>query len=801
MTPIKKVVAFQKRFFKSKMISHFRFPQKRSFQYMRSLIEASLDPLVTISPEGKITDVNEASEKVTGVIREELIGTDFSNYFTEPEKARAGYKKVFEEGSVSDYPLTIRHKQGKLTDVLYNASVYKNDKGNVLGIFAAARDVTTQKQASQYMRSLIEASLDPLVTISPEGKITDVNEASEKVTGVTRGELIGTDFSNYFTEPEKARVGYKKVFEEGSVSDYPLTIRHKQGRLADVLYNASVYKDDKGHVLGVFAAARDVTQLNAHNLEREKRTIELANLKIELDQKIACLNEAAIVSESDANGNIIFANDKFCEISGYKREELLGVNHRILKSGKQSDALHLNMMKTISTGGIFKGNLLNKKKGGKEFYWVDATIMPFKDLDGKIIKYVSIRFDITAEVEQKEALTKQAEALRVSEEDLQNINVELEVRSAKDLIGSENRFRSLFDNAPQCMLVVDLNSEKIVNANKSAVALFKYSTDDLFKMGPRELSPEWQPDGIASDTKINADIEMLRKGEMVIKEWLFKDASGNDILAEMSIIMPSDTDKFQVYVNIVDVTEKSIIKEKLRQQLEELKKTNSELDRFVYSASHDLRSPLKSLLGLSNMIIDDISPDDRSQLEHMSMMQSSIIKLDNFIEDILDYSRNARKEVKKKAIDFEQTIDEIRNNLAHMDGANTIELKLEINQKMEFISDRARVNMIFSNLISNAIKYKDNSKESPFIAINVDCNYDFATISIEDNGIGIDEKNLDRIFDMFYRATKASTGSGLGLYIAKEAIEKVNGSIKIKSKLTHGTQVSIRIPNSLLLRN
>jgi signal transduction histidine kinase len=183
------------------------------------------------------------------------------------------------------------------------------------------------------------------------------------------------------------------------------------------------------------------------------------------------------------------------------------------------------------------------------------------------------------------------------------------------------------------------------------------------------------------------------------------------------------------------------------------------------------------------------------------MMQSSIIKLDNFIEDILDYSRNARKEVKKKAIDFEQTIDEIRNNLAHMDGANTIELKLEINQKMEFISDRARVNMIFSNLISNAIKYKDNSKESPFIAINVDCNYDFATISIEDNGIGIDEKNLDRIFDMFYRATKASTGSGLGLYIAKEAIEKVNGSIKIKSKLTHGTQVSIRIPNSLLLRN
>ena len=228
-------------------------------QYARSLLEASLDPLVTINPEGKITDVNEATIKVTGNSREELIGSDFSNYFTEPEKAREGYQQVFAKGSVTDYPLTIRHKAGKLTDVLYNASVYKDIKGNVLGVFAAARDVTAQKQASQYARSLLEASLDPLVTINPEGKITDVNEATIKVTGNSREELIGSDFSNYFTEPEKAREGYQQVFAKGSVTDYPLTIRHKAGKLTDVLYNASIYKDINGNVLGVFAAARDVT--------------------------------------------------------------------------------------------------------------------------------------------------------------------------------------------------------------------------------------------------------------------------------------------------------------------------------------------------------------------------------------------------------------------------------------------------------------------------------------------------------------------------------------------------------------
>ncbi|MBC7748771.1 MAG: PAS domain S-box protein, partial [Methylotenera sp.] len=142
--------------------------------YARSLIEASLDPLVTISADGKITDVNAASIKITGIPREKLIGTDFSNYFTEPKKAQEGYLQVFEKGYVSDYPLTIKHKDGNLTDVLYNASVYKDSKGNVLGVFAAARDVTEQKQASQYARSLIEANLDPLVTISADGKITDV---------------------------------------------------------------------------------------------------------------------------------------------------------------------------------------------------------------------------------------------------------------------------------------------------------------------------------------------------------------------------------------------------------------------------------------------------------------------------------------------------------------------------------------------------------------------------------------------------------------------------------------------------
>jgi PAS domain S-box-containing protein len=153
------------------------------------------------------------------------------------------------------------------------------------------------RAASQYSRSLIEASLDPLVTISAEGKITDVNEATVRVTGVERGHLVGTDFSDYFTEPDRAREGYRQVFAQGFVTDYPLTIRHTGGDLTEVLYNASVYKDAGGRVLGVFAAARDVTaQRRAESEVAKQRARELERLaELERFQKLTVGRELRMI--------------------------------------------------------------------------------------------------------------------------------------------------------------------------------------------------------------------------------------------------------------------------------------------------------------------------------------------------------------------------------------------------------------------------------------------------------------------------------------------------------------------------
>ena len=239
---------------------------RRLSAYNRNLIETSLDPLVTIGADGKIMDVNAATEKITGLSRGQLIGTDFAEYFTEPSQARAGYEQAFREGFVRDYPLEIRVRDHIVTPVLYNASVYRDEKGEVLGVFAAARDISQRKAAEDalrrsnaYNRSLIETALDPLVTIGADGKIMDVNAATEAVTGRSRQQLIGTDFADYFTDPALARAGYEQAFREGAVRDYPLEIRRVDGYVTPVLYNASVYRDEAGEVLGVFAAARDIT--------------------------------------------------------------------------------------------------------------------------------------------------------------------------------------------------------------------------------------------------------------------------------------------------------------------------------------------------------------------------------------------------------------------------------------------------------------------------------------------------------------------------------------------------------------
>lgn len=372
---------------------------QRESRYARSLIEASLDPLVTISTAGKITDMNEATANITGISRKKLTGTDFFDYFTEPQKAREVYQEVFARGSVADSPLTLRHKNGKLTDVLFNGSVYKDDQGKVVGVVIVARDVTAQKLLSKYSLSLIEASLDPLVTINTEGKITDMNKATVDITGISREKLTGTDFFDYFTEPQKAREVYQDVFANGSVADSPLTLRHKNGKLTDVLFNGSVYKDGRGNVLGVVIVARDVTEQKriATELTEAKVAAELATAVAEEAKRKA--ESAALIAEDAVKAKQQFLSNMSHEIRT-PMNAIIGFTKVVLKtelSEKQKE--YLNAIKISGDALIVLINdILDLAK-------VDAGKMIFEQTPFKLASSISAMLHLFEPKIQEKNLT------------------------------------------------------------------------------------------------------------------------------------------------------------------------------------------------------------------------------------------------------------------------------------------------------------------------------------------------------------------------------------------------------------
>jgi signal transduction histidine kinase len=243
---------------------------------------------------------------------------------------------------------------------------------------------------------------------------------------------------------------------------------------------------------------------------------------------------------------------------------------------------------------------------------------------------------------------------------------------------------------------------------------------------------------------------------------------------------------------IRDMTDIIEAEHQLREQNEELRKVNTELDRFVYSTSHDLRAPLMSISGLIS--ISKMEDDREKQMYYYGLMEQSITKLDNFIKDIINFSRNARTEVDIQEIDIKDLIQQCKEELQFGEKYDQITFQIETDGIERIFTDEKRLAVILKNLLANAARYHDFKKESPFILVNAKAKGENIQITVQDNGQGIPEKMFDKIFDMFYRGSNQSKGTGLGLYIAKEAVEKLQGKIWVESTLGEGSTFFIEIP-------
>ena len=336
--------------------------------YARSLIEASLDPLVTISPEGKITDVNAATELVTGVSRDKLIGTDFSGYFTEPAKARASYREVLEHGLVRDYPLAIRNVSGATTDVLYNASLYQDESGATLGVFAAARDITDRKRSEDALREKTELldrffalTPDLLVIADTEGHFLEINRSVEGILGFTQEEMLKGGYYEFIhpDDIEATRKVVETMEQEGPLIGFNNRYRCKDGSHRWLEWRA-VWAGGL-----VYAAARDITERRqAEELRIAKEAAEAASVA-----KGAFLANMSHEIRTPMNAILGFAQlmRQDPTLSSHQREQLDIIN----SSGEHllalvNDVLEMSRIEagrtTVSLGIVDLWTMLNELK-------------------------------------------------------------------------------------------------------------------------------------------------------------------------------------------------------------------------------------------------------------------------------------------------------------------------------------------------------------------------------------------------------------------------------------------------------
>jgi PAS domain S-box-containing protein len=471
------------------------------------------------------------------------------------------------------------------------------------------------------------------------------------------------------------------------------------------------------------------------------------------EQQLAtALDNAALISITDPKGIIIYTNDSFCEISGYNEQELLGQNHSILKSGKQSDRVFKELWATISANRVWKGDICNKKKDGS-FYWVNATIIPFVDDSGSIEKYVAIRFDITK-----------------SKENVYNLKL------------IENKFKLIFDAAPDAYFITDLNG-KILECNVATETISGYNKNELLNKYIIDL-------GLLNKTDSTFFLRILKiaSTKLLLSHFQITSKTGEQFDLEIMSHHTSIDGKALVLNIARDITKSNIT-------LKKLKEKTSDLELLLYRSGHDLRTPFTSMEGLVNLI--KLEPISESSLEIINMIENVLKEGKMLIDNLSTSSAMLTKSIQKEEVDLNQLIKQTLKNLEHTEGFNNVSFNVNIQKPFKFITNTQVLNSILQNLLQNAIKYQRpfSNTHTPFIIVNAFKIKNGVTISIKDNGKGILDNELDKVFDLYYRSHTTVNGSGLGLYITKNSVEQLNGTIHIKSVVNKETQIDIELPN------
>ncbi len=645
------------------------------------------------------------------------------------------------------------------------------------------------------------------------GVSTYNNPKIKQILGYLPEELFGINNIKLIHNSDKKSVILKSIeyakLKQGW-RNWEVKWIHKDGSYRYLESNASPILNNNGDLIGFSGINSDIT-------ERKETEIENKKLSTAVEQS------ANTIIITDTDGNIVYTNPKFTELTSYTAEEVLGLNPRIVNSGVHSKGFYHKMWKTITSGNTWTGQFKNKTKYGK-FFWEQATISPIINDNGTIINYLAIKEDITEKKLAEEKLKEQHIKLEQLSNELSKNN--------RLLLDSKNRYLNLFEQSPVAIweedyseiknliekekpLFTDLKTYldendafankchsklKILNVNYNALSILGVTTKSEFIS---HLSKNFNNEKLKTFNETLVTICTDKKE--LIKETTFIKSNGTSISVILKLVSDAN---FKVIVSIINISELKDAEEKLKSQNKQLlasikKAKESDLlkTEFLNNMSHEIRTPLNGILGFSEMLCDSDTTEDKRKY-FGSIIKNSGHQLMHVIDDIIEISKLGTKQV--TASNKEVCLNTIMLQLFSIFEIKAKENKIPLYLKKGLLdtestiyTDELKLNKILSNLLENAFKFTNEG--------HIDFGYVLNTnqpaqleIYVKDTGVGINKDNQRSIFDRFSQEekelSKKTGGLGLGLSIAKENSELLDGTIKLESEKGKGATFTVIIP-------
>jgi PAS domain S-box-containing protein len=705
---------------------------------------------IFITYQGHCIESNPAASLMFGYSYEEFMG-QFASFISSPESAETIRTNIL-KGVTTPYEAILQKKDGAKFWAEIHGRNYQYKGKNVR--VTSIKDISQRKQyeldlkktindlreSEDKNRALSDASKEGII-FSDKGICVECNQAACDLFGYTHDELIGI-FGTDVIAPESRDLVRQNMIS-GYEKPYEAVAQRKDGSKFIGEFQGKMYHYKNQRVRLTYV--RDISA-------QKKAEQELK----EVEQKLRLFAENTndVIWTLDNQLNFIYISPSVEKALGYSPDKIVGTPlfNLLTKRSRtlvQKAVDNYREKPELNNSGLRPRNIeLELIHNDGSIVWAEAQANAIVD------NYQNIEF-ITG----------------VSRDITQWKKDEIQLRQAADIMENIQSGIHLY----QLENLDDDRTLRLIAANPAAEKITGVPTEQIIGKTLDENFPNLRDLGIPQNYA-----RVVRTGvPLTIDTIDYEDSK----IAALNVSLKA----FPLPNNCVGVSFESL--SELKKTQNELQIRNSELNNFVYKVSHDLRAPLASIKGLIHLAKYEKGPD-----EFLTRIDDSIRKLDDFIQNVLSHSRNLNTTPIVDDIDFSTLIDQCFSELNYLPGVTRLQKKVIV-KGCHFYNDSIRIFEIFRNMISNAIKYQDPEKKKSLLSITIDVTPDAANLVIEDNGVGIDEEHLPKIYTMFYRASEKSDGSGIGLYIVHQALQKINGTIKVTSELNQGTTFSISIPN------